>query len=397
MTEKNRILHVITGLGMGGAEMMLYKLVGVHRDRFDAQVISLTDEGVIAERIRALGIPVHALGMSTSRPGPRALTRLAGRIREIQPDLVQTWMYHADLVGGLAAWLAGDLPLVWGIHNTTLDESATRARTRMVVRMNARLSGWLPDRIISCSQKALELHAGLGYAAQKMVVIPNGFNLDDFKPDPAARIWLRDSLGLPPDALIIGHVARYNPQKDYPTLLAAAAELQRSLAQGGSQGLPDVHFVLCGDGVSPQNPELTGMLAQHKLARYVHLLGRRSDVPRVMSAFDLGTLSSAYGEAFPNVIGEMMACEVPCVVTDVGDADVMVGASGRVVPVRDPRALADAWLAMLQLPQAQRTAIGREARTHIQKHFALDEVASRYAGVYTGLLTARRREQREAA
>jgi glycosyltransferase involved in cell wall biosynthesis len=378
MGDRKRILHVITGLAMGGAEIMLYKLLQLHRDQFDCQVISLTGEGPVATKIQALGIPVRTLEMSRSFPGPFAVSRLAKWMRAAQPDLIQTWMYHADLVGGLAAWLAGGLPLVWGIHNTTLDANLTKTRTRLVVTMNARLSHWLPEQIISCSEKARELHIRKGYDRNKFTVIPNGFDLRDFKSDPDARVWLRSSLQLPPKTQMIGHVARFDPQKDYPNLLAAAAILRKTE--------PNVHFVLCGDGLSQDNDVLMDWVRSHQLQDRVHLLGRREDIARVMAAFDVGTLTSAYGEAFPNVVGEMMACEVPCVVTDVGDSDLMVGDTGKVVPPRTPTALAGAWAEFLHMPEPQRHEYGQAARDRIRKHFAIEEIAHRYANVYRSLL-----------
>lgn len=358
--------------------MMLYKLLQSHRNVYTCQVISLTGEGPVAEKIRSLDLPVRALGMSTVMPNPIKLVRLAGWLREVGPDLVQTWMYHADLVGGLAAWLAGDIPLVWGIHNTTLDRQLTRSRTRLVVRANAHLSHWLPDQIISCSQKARDLHIEKGYDPNRFAVIPNGFNLEEFKPDPAAPRRLRSMLGLAPDCHIIGHVARFDPQKDYPTLLAAAAQLQNVV--------PGVHFVLCGKGVDVENEVLMDWVRAHGLLDCVHLLGLRDDMTRIMPGFDLGTLTSAYGEAFPNVIGEMMACEVPCVVTDVGDTDTMVGETGRVVAPQDPDALAAAWRTMLNMPAEKRRRCGQAARERVSSYFAMGEVSRQYQKVYQRVL-----------
>lgn len=358
--------------------MMLLKLLKSHRDRYDCQVISLTGRGPIADSIEALGIPVRVLHLSPSFPNPLAILRLARWLRADRPDLIQTWMYHADLVGGLASWLGGQIPLVWGIHNTTLEVRQTKARTRAVVRLNGMLSRWLPDRIISCSKSAQDLHRQMGFDSTKISVIPNGFELQDFKADAAARRWLRSELGLRPDALIIGHVGRYNPQKDYPTLLSGAEYLRRSM--------PDAHFVLCGQGVENGNSELRSGIEERGLAGHAHLLGRRDDIARVMAGFDLGTLSSAYGEAFPNVIGEMMSCEVPCVVTDVGDSGEMIGDTGLLVPARNPQALADAWKAILLMPEEERRSAGKSARERVQQHYSLAQVAQRYEEVYQSLI-----------
>jgi glycosyltransferase involved in cell wall biosynthesis len=176
---------------------------------------------------------------------------------------------------------------------------------------------------------------------------------------------------------LIGAVGRFDPQKDYPTLMAAAQALHTDR--------PDVHFVLCGDGLTMENMELTGWIAARGLQRVFHLLGRRADMPAVTAAFDLATSSSAYGEAFSNVMGEAMACGVPCVATDVGDAAAILGETGRVAPQRNPAALAAAWLELLNLPANERSALGKAARQHIQDHYSLPAVAERYASLYREL------------
>jgi glycosyltransferase involved in cell wall biosynthesis len=206
-----------------------------------------------------------------------------------------------------------------------------------------------------------------------MVLIPNGFDIDTFRPDPAARHDVRRELGLPPETPLIGLVARYDPAKDHRTFLRAAAWLH--------QIAPDVHFVLCGDDVDWHHPELATWIDRSGLRGACHLLGRRHDVQRLHASFDVATLTSL-SEGFPNVVGEAMACGVPCVATDVGDAAWIVGETGRIVPPRDPQALADAWHALLTLPSQERQTLGLAARARIAEHFALPGVIDQYAALY---------------
>jgi glycosyltransferase involved in cell wall biosynthesis len=377
-----RVVHVITGLNTGGAETMLLRLLThTDRERFDSLVVSMTDVGPIGERIAALGVPVRALGMQRGVPNPAGVGRLARLLRAVRPDVVQTWMYQADLVGGLAAKAAGGAPVVWGIHSTDLDPAQITRLKRATVRACVAASHVLPTRIACCSESSLVSHAALGYVREKMLVIPNGADPVAFAPDPDARRSVRAELGVAPDTPLVGHVARFDPAKDHRTLVRAAALLL--------ERMPDVAFVLCGDAVTAENRELAGWIDEAGIAPSVHLLGRRSDIPRLTSGVDLATSSSSYGEAWPLAVGEAMACGVPCVVTDIGDSPVIVGDTGLTVPPRDPAALAGAWHRILSLDREERARLGAAARRRIEEHFSLQSAVASYERVYAELAGAR--------
>lgn len=383
MNSVLKITHVITGLETGGAEMMLLKLLSaLDPQAFSSRVICLREEGPMAERIRDLGITVESLNMYPGLPSYSSLKQLTNLLRAHEPDIVQTWMYHADLLGMLAARFAGRPPVVWNIRNSTLDPRTSKRSTRWVVKALSMLSHRWPARIISCSETARAYHIGLGYDAEKMVVIPNGFDVSRFKPDAGARTSLRAELGLVEDAVLIGAVGRFDSQKDYPNMIAAAGWLHAAH--------PDIHFVLCGNGLSPENSELTGWIEARGLQKVFHLLGRRDDMPRIAAAMDLATSSSAYGEAFANVIGESMSCCVPFVATDVGDASLIVGEMGKVVPPHESAALAAAWNALLSLSVEERVALGAAARQRIENRFSLPTVAAKYAVLYRELAAVRK-------
>jgi glycosyltransferase involved in cell wall biosynthesis len=374
-----RVLHIITGpLAYGGAEVMLYRLIAASRSgEMSHEVMSLTELGVVADRIRELGVPTHALGMPRNRfriPDPVKLLRLVKFIRASRPDVVQTWLYHADLLGGLAAKLAGGPRIFWGLHNSTIDRVRTRRTTRWTIAVCARVSRWIPNGIVTVSQAARDLHVAAGYDPGKFAFIPNGFDVMTFRPDPAVRREARADLGFPEGEIVIGMVARFDPQKDHPNFIRAAALLAHRLA--------NVRFVLCGLGAAPENAELVRLLVEHGVRGRFHLLGRRSDTPRVMSALDVCTLSSSFGEAFPLAIGEAMSCGVPCVVTDVGDSAYLVGDTGRVVPPRDSAALAGAWEALARLEPDARRRLGLAARERVKEHFALARVVEQYTDLY---------------
>ena len=377
------VAHVITGLRQNGAETMLLKLLQqTDRTQFSVRVFTLlAPPGPLAARIEGLGIRVDALGISRGVPNPLGIWRLATALRDMRPDVVQTWMYHADLVGGVAAKLASmRLPVLWNIRQSTFDPTHTRRRTVGVARLCARLSSRLPERIICCSEAARGVHVALGYDESRIQVIPNGFDATAFRPDPDSRVAFRAELGLPPDTPLVGMVARVDPQKDHRTFVAAAARLHARL--------PNVHFVLCGNGSEHAIAELTGWIERDGLRQVCHVLGERNDIPRVAAALDVATLSSAFGEGFPNVLGEAMACEVPCVATDVGDSAYVLGDSGRIVPPRDPDALAGAWGDLLTAGDDVRKALGQRGRRRIVDNFSISRIARSYEAAYRSVVAS---------
>ena len=379
-----KIVHLATGLGMGGAEMTLLSLLAnLDRAEFENEVVSLSTDDPLGKRIRRLGVPVRALGMKPGAPSPAGFFRLAAHLRRSRPDLIQTWMYHADFLGALAAPLAGNPPVVWNLRVTLADIRELKPATRLVVRVNAWLSHRIPKRIVCCAETARDHHVAIGYDRARMTVIPNGFDLSGFAPDPAARTYLRASLGLPPETLLVGMAARFHPQKDHQNFVQAATFLHAEM--------PEVRFVLWGKDVDARNAKLSNWVDEAGLHGVVHLLGLRADAAELTSSLDLATLTSAYGEAFPRVLGEAMACGVPCVSTDVGDASAILGETGRVVPARNPQALAQAWGALLRLPPAERQALGAAGRKRVETSFRVEKMAAAYAGLYRDIIAAKDR------
>lgn len=368
-----RVMHLITGLGTGGAETVLFRLLsGMDRSRFESCVACLTSDGPVGAKIRALGIPVTALDMPPGRLTVQGLSGLLRLVKGFNPDILQTWLYHADLLGGLAGF-ACRIPVVWGLHNTSLDPSAVKRTTILVAHLNALLSHFLPRRIISCSETARASHIRMGFNASKFVVIPNGFDLSAFHPDPSARASLRGELGLSADTFLVGLVARFDPLKDHHTFVRAAGKIYASQ--------PQAHFVLCGDGVSWENDALAGWIDAAGIRSNCHLLGRRADMPRLMAALDVLALSSI-GEAFPNVLGEAMSCGIPCVATDVGDAANIVGPTGVIVPPGDSEALASGVEKLIGIGSNGRQKLGDAARQRVQDNFEISQIVGRYETIY---------------
>jgi glycosyltransferase involved in cell wall biosynthesis len=376
-----RIVCVITGLGSGGAEVMLLRLLRhIDRRRFAPHVISLTGKGEVGERIAELGIPVECLAIGQGSSLACGWWRLVRRIAALEPDVVHTWMYHADLVGGTAARAAGVRSVVWGVHHSNLSPQLNKRATLVVARLCAHLSRWVPARITCCSQVARDVHRAFGYASDKLVFIPNGFELDLFRPDPVARRRIRNELQVSPGTQLVGMVGRFDPQKNHAGFIRAASLLHRRL--------PDVHFVLAGSGIDAANDVLRPRIAEAGIELVTHLLGPRNDIANVMASLDV-LVSSSDGEAFPNVLGEAMACEVPCAVTDVGDSALIVGGAGRVVAAGDMDALAQATRDLLLMGGDGRAQLGRDARERVRSLYSIERVVQQYESLYESVVVSK--------
>ena len=367
-----KICHIITGLGTGGAQAALHRLVQTLRaPDFEHVVIALGAEGSMSASIAA-SAELHHLGMHAGRLLPHDVWRLRRMLRENRYDVVQSWMYHANLMAAMAGWGDG-VPVVWNIRHSLHALAHEKRSTRWVIRAGARLSR-RPARIIFNAAVSRAQHVAFGYDGERAVVIPNGFDTRAFAPQPAERARVRAELGIAPDALAIGLVARVHPMKDHANFLRAAKKLSASH--------PRAVFVLVGEGADAGNPELAALIDGLDLRERVRLCGRRADVAAIDNALDIAASASAWGEAFPNATAEAMACGVPCVVTDVGDAPAIVDDTGVVVPPRDAAALAAAWARLAELDTEARRALGLRARRRVVDQYALDAGARRYADLY---------------
>lgn len=374
--KRIKILHLITGLDTGGAEVSLQRLTnGMDRDQFENVVVSLTGPGPLTTVIRDQGIRVEVINMSRALPSPAALWRLYRLLRVEQPDILQTWLYHSDFFGLFAGWAARVPKISWNIRCSNMGEEYRNGINGALLRLLVWLSRY-PDTIVANSYAGLEEHIALGYHANNWTVLQNGFDLDVFKPDSTARTFLRQELGLPTDAFLVGLIARYDPMKDHSNFLTAAADLHATD--------PDVHFVLAGAGIDLKNDDLSNLVDQFGIRHRVHLMGRRSDVPRLNAALDVATCCSL-GEGFPNIVGEAMACATPCVVTDVGDAAQIVGDTGIIVPPVDSKALATGWRDMISKGPEGRASLGMRARLRIKSEYSLARSVERYQEFYTEL------------
>lgn len=373
-----KVLHIITSLDAGGAEGVLTRLCVADKSN-DHHVVSLMDEGVYGKVLLKAGVGVSCLRLPKGGVSAKGLFKLWRIIRDIRPNVIQTWMYHADFLGGLIGRLAGVRNIVWGIRNTELEPGKSSRSALLVAKLCARLSSRIPARIAVCAEKAASVHESLGYCREKMVVVPNGYDLSRFRPVSESGSALRRELGIPDSSFLMGMVARFDPFKDHETLFAA---LDLLAAEG-----VDFQCLLVGTGMTPENSELNEVLMKRSLSQRIVLAGRRSDIPEVMSALDLHVLSSS-SEAFPNVLAEAMACRTPCVSTDVGDAALIVGDTGWIVPPGSPEQLANALRsAVLEYRLVEDWQNRkREARKRIEQRFSLEGMVANFNSLWSDIL-----------
>jgi glycosyltransferase involved in cell wall biosynthesis len=300
-------------------------------------------------------------------------------IRSIAPDLVQGWMYHGNFASIFIPLVTRrKIPILWSLHSSDYHYTKNKIVNHFV---NCSLGFFsrLPRRIISCSRKGVETHQKKGYASSRLTFIPNGFDTDVFQPSFEARSEFRRRLDLPPEAKLIGLVGRFHPVKDHKNFFEAALILSKKIS--------GLKFVLAGSSIDPSNLPLVDLIQAKGLQKSVLLLGRQNNLASLYPGLDI-LASASSSEAFSNVIGEAMACGVPCAVTDVGDSAWIVGDTGKVVPPRDPEALARGWQELIEEDAQTRQRRGMAARQRIIENFSLEKVVLQYENLYKGLLCA---------
>ena len=368
-----KTLHVITGLGQGGAERQLANLVSVFPG--ESSVFSLKKAGVLAEEIRNAGVPVYS-GNAQRSVSPAWIPKLRGAIRETRPHLVMGWMYHGNLAASLTPWIGHRGSVVWNVRHSVHDLRREKAGTRWAIRTGACCAG-SPARVIYNSATAAMQHEGLGYPSDKRVVLPNGFDLERFKPDPDVRQARRAALGIRTGQFLLGVVGRAHPMKNHAGWLKALRTLV-------DEGLP-VHCVMAGHGVAEPDGPVATAVRELALDSAVTLLASTDSPEALYPALDLLVMPSLWGEGFPNVVGEAMGCGVPAVVTDVGDAAGVVGETGFVAESGDAGVLAGRVWSALEHGRDGLRGLGADARERMEGCYGLKSVAERYRSLLTEL------------
>lgn len=372
-----RVLHVISGLADGGAEATLFRLISASPS-IEHEVISLTPGGRYLDELQGIGVKVTVLDLRSPFRSILRIFRLPRLVSDLDPDVIQSWMYHANLVTAMYGFFRKSPPIFWGIRHSDLVTGIDPWHTRVASWVCAKLSSSVPVGIVCAGHEAKRVHQKAGYTAEKLLVIPNGYDTERFAPNPLARDQLRKSLGISPNEFVIGVVARYTPQKDHRTLIDG-------LAKAKANGV-DFRCLLVGNGMGPENIELFELAAQKGLAEQIMFLGPLTNIEKLLVSIDVLISASAFGEAFPNVIAEAMACGTPCIATDVGDSALIVGDSGLVIPPSSSEALAGAFLAVVE--EFQNPSVWKErqkkSRERIGKNFDISTMSKTYCLCWEG-------------
>jgi glycosyltransferase involved in cell wall biosynthesis len=372
---KIKVLHLITCLSAGGAEMMLFKLLSnTDRAKFEPCVVSLMKGGILEPQIKDLGIAVFSLDMDRGKPNIISLVHLNSLFKTIKPDIIQSWMYHCNIAASIVSLLSKDRrKVIWNIRHSLHDFKNEKPLTSFLIRIGALLS-FMPQKILYNSTVSRMQHESIGYRSRKGQVIPNGFDCERFKPDNVKYKELRTELDIPSNSLCVGMITRYHPMKDHANFLHAAAQLKLKFQ--------NIKFLLVGSNVSNGNKKIVDLVKLLDLNENIHLLGERQDIPEILAGLDVLVLSSSGGEGFPNIVGEAMACAVPCVVTDVGDSAWIVADIGISVPRQNDKALANGIEQILNHSPEERSMLGMKARHRIMNEFLIETIGKKYENLY---------------
>lgn len=371
-----KILHIITALNNGGAEGVLYRLC-TNSQNHRHIVVSMMDNGYYGPLLKSMDVDVYCLNMPQGKITIGGVIKLFNLLRDISPDVVQTWMYHADLIGGVIAKIAGVKSIYWNVRHTTLEPGKSKKSTILIAKICATVSGWITKNIIYCAHEAKVVHENLGYIKGRSTVIGNGYDLTKLVIDEPLRSYFRREVGAVPGDVLIGMVGRFNPQKDHATLIGALGTIKKL---GYS-----FKAVLIGRGVDSSNKVLMKNLLDNDLIDQVLMLGQRSDITAVMNGLDLHVLSSSFGEGFPNVLAEAMACGTPCVTTNIGDSGLIVDKAGWIVQPHDPKILADSIIeAMIEKESKPHAWLQRKSlcRSRVLENFNIHSMVAAYHEVW---------------
>jgi glycosyltransferase involved in cell wall biosynthesis len=368
-----RIVHIITSLGDGGAEHTLFKICKYDQNNKHI-VICLKGPEKYFPLLKNLGIEVYCLNLKFF--SINKFFSLVGLLNNLKPDVVQTWLVHADFIGGIAARLAGIKYIVWNIRYSNFKIGKAKLLTILIIKVLSKLSFHIPKLIIVNSKKAKKIFSIEGYCKKKLRFIPNGFDLSILKPQKFQQKIFKKKFKIKKTLPLIGNVARYDKKKDHLNLLNALAIIQSK----------NINFfcLLVGSNMDKKNIKITTQIKKLNLSNNVKLLGQINNTSQVMSGFDIFVQSSSYGEGFPNVLAESMACQTPCIATDVGDSAFIIGKTGWIAPPSNPKYLSKKIeLAINEIKTKKWNKRCTQARSRIRKHFHIRKMIRSYNEIWS--------------
>ena len=374
MFKEKSIIYIISVIGTGGAEMMLYKLIK-NLDKTNLKIItiiSLSKNKNELSYFNDLQFNITTFNFRNILFIPITFLKLIFYIRKKKPDIVHTWMYHADLIGGLAAKIAGVRFIIWGIRNSYLSTLYNKKFTKYVVLSCSKLSYYIPDIITSNSQSSALDHINIGYNKNKFIIIPNGFDMTKFN-NKNTKLNIRDKLNLDYNTILIAHIARFHPQKNHIGFIEAAYNIHIQH--------PNIHYVMIGSNVDYNNPILVNKIKELNLSKHIHLLGLIENINEIISNFNF-FISTSFGEAFPNVIGEAMSSNVICISTDVGDCAEIIHNYGFISKDTSSKSISDSTIEALKMNKEEQLNMKLNAKKRVETNYNINLISNLYLELY---------------
>lgn len=373
--DKIKICFLIRQLNDGGAQRQLIALASnLDQKRFQTTIITFYDGGRFADDIKQSPHVSHVSLKKKDRWDIAGFViRLIKLVKKVDPDILHGYLPTSNILSVILSILFSNVKIVWGIRVSNIDLDQYDTLTRLNYRLESILSRFT-DLIIVNSESGFKFHLANGFPKGKMIVIPNGIDSKRFKPLPYARQSLRAEWEIRENEVLIGFVGRLDPMKDHTTFINAASVLITKHS--------NIRFAVVGNGPVEYKTKLLNLSDSLGLTKHLLWIDARSDMPEVYNAFDIATIAS-YGEGFPNVVAEAMACGIPCVVTDAGDTKKIVGDIGIVVPPGNPQALADGWETMISKLSSE---LGLSARQWIEEQYGIDNLVHKTESVLLNIL-----------
>jgi len=380
--SRYKILHVISGLSTGGAEMALLRLLLMSdKAQYNIKIISLTNYGSIGKKIEKNGFYVLSLKLNNYKSFFPSLLKLKKLLNNFKPDLIQGWMYHGNLMALILCVYSSNSPaLVWNVRHSLYKLSHEKFLTQLVIKLNRFFSN-KPNALIFNSQLSLRQHKKFGFLSKHVNVIPNGIDIDKFSFSKKYRKDIREELKIPQNFFVVGHIARFHPMKNHTLFLKVAVEIARRFSKS--------HFILVGKDIDYNNYNLKKHIPIDLRYKF-HLLGERSDIHKIICGFDVFCLTSSWGEGFPNVLVEALSIGIPCVSTDVGDSKNIINDAGVIVNICNKKDMVAAIEKLFKFPTHELTALGHNGRKRVMKDYTMEMNVIKYEMLYKTLILSQK-------
>ena len=369
-----RIIYVITDLSLGGAELQLYKIAQKLRKDSDVKVISLLSKGNLGDDLIKLGVELSVVNFRKKRFFFYNFFKLCNLILDFKPDVVHCWMYHANLVIYLMKFFLGNkISYVWNIRHTPVNLESETFLTSYLIKIKSYLSSQV-DKIIYNSNKSKSYHEGIGYSKKNGIVIPNGFDGKIFKISSKIKLKKRKIYNIGANDIVFGHFARFHPMKNHKMFIEVANII--------SSKIKNCKFLMAGNNINKNNLNLSKLINQYKLKDKILLIDEISDLHNFYPMLDFFCLTSSWGESFPNVLGEAMACGVTCVSTNIGDSKLIIGNTGKCVIPNNKVVFSNACLDLINCSLKYKSKINYAAREQILKKYNIELIVHEYLKLY---------------